>query len=89
MAVDLNPLRQKFYAATYITFPNEVRDIIDSLKQGSAYQKGIAGELEQLDMNTEEGRRLARAKLSQMFRLGGRKKTRRGRKVRRTRKSRR
>lgn len=86
--VDINPLRRKFYASNYINFPNEVRDIIDSLKQGNAYQKGIARELEQLDMNTEEGRRLARAKLSQMFRLGGRK-TRRGRKVRRTRKSRR
>jgi len=68
MAVDLTPLRAKYYASTYVSFPNDVRDILDSLKQGNEAQRTVAERLEKLDLNTEEGRTLARAQLSELFR---------------------
>ena len=103
--VDPRPLRDKFYAATYVSFVNDVRDIIDSLKQGNEVQRIVAERLDKLDLNSEEGRRIATNELSQFFdryfprraryeepEEGGRRrrrKTRRSKKVRRTRKSRR
>jgi hypothetical protein len=65
--VDPRPLRDKFYAGTYVSFVNDVRDIIDSLKQGNEFQRIVAERLDKLDLNSEEGRRIATSELSEFF----------------------
>ncbi len=98
MAADLNELRRIFYASTHISFPNDLRTIIDALKQGDEHNRRVADRLEAIDTTTDAGRDQARRELSSMFRPpmsrsiwdgGRRRKTRRGKKSRRTRKSRR
>ena len=98
MAADLNALQRIYNASTYISFPNDLRTIIDALKQGDEHNRRVATRLEAIDTTTDVGRDLARGELNSMFRPpmlrsiwdddeGGRRrrKTRRGKKVRRTR----
>jgi hypothetical protein len=100
MPVDFNELRRIYYASTHISFPNDLRTIIDALKQGDEHDRRVADRLEAIDTTTDVGRDLARRELSLMFRppmsrsmwdgARRRRKTRKGKKSRRsTRKSRR
>jgi hypothetical protein len=93
MPVDFNELRRIYNASTHISFPNDLRTIIDALKQGDEHDRRVADRLEAIDTTTDAGRDLARRELSSMFRPpmsrsmwdGARRRKTRRRKTRKTR----
>jgi hypothetical protein len=99
MPVDFDGLRTIYNASTDKTFPNDLRTIIDALKQGNnEYYSHVANSLEAIDTSKSEGRAVARQKLSSLFNpdmsrrgifdAGRRRKTRKPRrKSRKTRKT--